>query len=110
MNLDISVIGPGLWNAIHHTAALCDVRPDGSQFFTHWIISFVEALPCEKCRKHAREHIKKYPPDEEETCSYSVWAWKMHNKVNKFLGKSQFPFVMVQHIWLQGRYPTCTDC
>lgn len=108
MSLDIAVIGPGLWNAIHHTAAICDLRDDGKAFFTHWIVTFVRSLPCERCRKHALEHIKGNPPDQED--SYSIWAWKMHNKVNEFLGKKKFPFSIYRQIWLQGAYPTCTDC
>ena len=106
--LDISVIGAGLWNAIHHTAALCDIRNDGQAFFRQWIISFVQTLPCKECREHATRYIKENDPDEES--SFSVWAWKFHNTVTTRIGKKRYPFVMVQAIWLQGHYPTCTDC
>ena len=91
--------GPLLWNILHGLAQ----RAQG--FYPHdepreWVKIIkltAEMLPCDKCREHMNEFIRKNPPtvfadSPELKTSVKTWFWSLHNEVNVRNGKPEFPF------------------
>lgn len=84
-------IGPGTWNAIHtiafHARTLSE-QEDAIKTIT----TICTYFPCETCRKHAMEYIKKNPMENYLIGKYKgssgifVWTVNFHNKVNYRIG------------------------
>lgn len=69
------------WTEIHTHGAQV-VRGELSHYnFCRWIRTVPDELPCSKCRKHAREYLENYPPENEPN-SFR-WGWQFHNTVNE---------------------------
>lgn len=98
--------GPGRWQSIHVTAAWADT-PDKVKFFNSWIRDQIEHLPCEECRKHAREYIRANPPEEAE--DPFIWSWRFHNAANRRLGKPEFEYNVAKKLYLDGGITVCNE-
>jgi len=71
-------------------ATLEDRIAYGQMFKNLWRV-----LPCQKCADNYRRHLKEVPPIEDFMTSgikLFEWVWKVHNIVNKELGKPQISF------------------
>jgi len=93
--LDISVWGPNCWQMLHtigfaYPKKVTDFEKKRSTklFFKN----LANVLPCAQCGIHLKEYMAKYPIDShlggrEEL---SLWIYKLHNKVNKSTGGSDY--------------------
>jgi len=54
--------------------------------------SFVQLIPCPVCRLHYSTHLKENPvsPNLDKGDDLFKWTVKIHNLVNKDLGKSEY--------------------
>jgi len=54
--------------------------------------SFVHLIPCPVCRVHYAEHLKANPvsPSLDSSKDLFTWTVKIHNLVNKDLGKTEY--------------------
>ena len=90
--------GPYGWTFMGYVAlgfpddATLEDRIAYAQFFKNlW-----KVLPCKKCSDNYLRHLRELPPIEEFMGSGKQlfeWVWRVHNIVNKELGKPQITFV-----------------
>lgn len=86
--------GPFFWHTIHIVALGYPKKPtyidkkSAKEFYE----SLVFLLPCEVCREHYREHLSKNPltPFLDTRKDLLNWTIKIHNEVNKMLGKPEW--------------------
>jgi hypothetical protein len=96
--------GPFLWTALHGLAEklgrqTVEIMASDEAREMVFILRFVEhIMPCEKCRMHYHEYLKKNPVDDfanrrGETLRQAVrmWLWKLHNAINERNGSPSFP-------------------
>lgn len=99
----------GAWFTMH-TMSLRG--KDGDHKFIIWYIRYIfENTLCEKCDPHAREILRKHPPEEAYiTGGYEGlfnWTVDRHNEVNYRLHKPQ---VLAQDARLYYTNKTCKGC
>jgi hypothetical protein len=95
-NLDMKIMGPGIWHTIH-TAAAHAKDEEKMVEFDHLLEIIIKTIRCVDCRKDLQEFINKNPllpyrtlkSKNGDLVGYYVWTWKLHNFVNKKLGKSE---------------------
>jgi len=79
------------WNEIHTNGAQV-VRGEMSHHsFCRWMRSVPEELPCSICQRHARDYLRRHPPEETPNSFY--WSWNFHNTVNKRKGKPLMDYI-----------------
>lgn len=83
--MDPEIWGPKLWTLLH----IILVKPTAQQVVYKRFFKYLQyLLPCSKCRKHYRYHIRILPFPENQSQNAS-WLIKIHNRVNKSLNKPQ---------------------
>lgn len=96
--------GPFLWTVLHGIAEKLGrqtieiMASDEAREMVFVLRSLEHIMPCEKCRKHYHDYLKKNPVDEfanrrGETLRQAVrqWLWKLHEAVNERNGVASFP-------------------
>lgn len=96
--------GPYLWIVLHTFAEKLGRQPNELMALdeAREIVIILKAtehiMPCEKCRKHYHEYLKKNPVDDfvqrrGEFLRQAVrtWLWKLHEAVNERNGAPSFP-------------------
>lgn len=91
--MEPSVWGKYFWTTIHMVAFGYPEKPassdkaDYKQFFEN----FWKVLPCTKCSDNYLQHLKELPIDSYLQNNETLFEWtvKLHNIVNKELGKPQ---------------------
>ena len=78
-----SVWGPIKWKELH-TRALMPTAMEGEE---RWFASYLDGLPCEKCRQHFAEFLGQSPPDFSSRESFFNWTVAAHNYVNVAMGR-----------------------
>ena len=83
--------GPHFWYILHIISFDYPLRPTeyDKRVFHDFYSSLKDIIPCEKCRKHYRTHINKYPltPHLDTRDTLVKWVIQVHNFVNASLGK-----------------------
>jgi len=54
--------------------------------------SLSHVIPCDICKSHYKQNIKKYPINLESKESLTRWLHKIHNLVNIKNGKEEYPY------------------
>uniref|UniRef100_A0A6C0HZ93 thiol oxidase n=1 Tax=viral metagenome TaxID=1070528 RepID=A0A6C0HZ93_9ZZZZ len=88
-----TVWGPGMWHYLHTMSFNYPVSPceDDKQHYMSFIKSLIYVLPCGKCRKNLRKNFKRLPltiKHMESRDKFSRYIYKLHEVVNKMLGKT----------------------
>lgn len=96
--------GPFLWIVLHGFAEKLgrqtnEIMASDEAREMVFLLKGVElVMPCEKCRKHYHEYLKKNPVDdfmqrrgEFLRQAVRMWLWKLHEAVNERNGASSFP-------------------
>ena len=87
-----SVWGPSMWHTLHTISFNYPVKPtlkqkkDYFKFFN----SIKHVLPCKYCRENIKKNLKCVPLTMNTMNSrkdLSLWVYKLHEEVNKMLGK-----------------------
>jgi len=78
-----SVWGPIKWKELH-TRGLVDLPMDAEE---KWFETYIEGLPCPKCRQHFQAFLTDHAPDFSSRPRFFAWTVQAHNHVNRALGK-----------------------
>ena len=88
-----SVWGPPLWHFLHLMSFNYPVRPScaDKQAYRNFMLQLRYILPCSYCRKNLCKNLKTLPlrlSDLKNRRAFSLWVFKLHEQVNKMLGKT----------------------
>lgn len=102
--LDKDELGRSTWGFLHTLAASFPEKPTPSQqsdlkSFMHLFSKF---YPCWYCAKDLQEELKTNEPDAESRAKLAQWMCRIHNGVNKKLGKPLFDCSKVDERWRTG--------
>jgi len=97
-----SVWGPSLWHYLHTMSFNYPVKPtkQDKKSYKKFILNLKNVLPCGYCRLNFVKNLKSVPlrpKDLENRCNFSKWMFRLHERINKMLGKkSNLTFARVQ--------------
>lgn len=90
--MEVQHWGPAGWKFMHAVSFGYPEKP--TQQDKNHAINFFKSvgyvLPCDKCRSHYNDQVKKTPPDVENRESLSRWLVAVHNEVNRANGKREW--------------------
>jgi len=96
INTDMKIMGPGIWHILHTSAVYCTDEQKMDEF--ERLLEIVKkTIRCDECRKDLQDFIDKNPllpyrnvkSKKNEMVGYYIWTHKLHNHVNKKLGKKE---------------------
>lgn len=87
-----AVWGPSMWHFLHTMSFNYPVNPteEDKNHYRDFIINLQYILPCKFCRQNLTNNLKEYPlkmSDMATRDSFSRYIYKLHESVNKLLGK-----------------------
>lgn len=87
-----SVWGPSMWHTLHTISFNYPVKPSNNEKKKYFIFfnSLRNILPCKYCRENLKNNLKCNPlsmKTMKDRKSLSLWLYKLHETVNKMLGK-----------------------
>ena len=87
-----TVWGPSLWHTLHTISFNYPVKPtlQDKKNYKRFIMNLRYVLPCKYCRMNFKKNLKELPLTEKALKSrhnFSRWMFKMHELINKMLGK-----------------------
>lgn len=76
--------GPAAWNFLHAVTLTLPDQPSVTvqEAYGKFFNSVADVLPCNVCRGHFRDNLKKFPMDFSSKRKASMWLWQLHNSVN----------------------------
>ena len=94
-----AVWGPALWMSMHTISFNYPVQPreQDKRTYARWLCSTGKVLPCGYCRRNFEKNLRaagffeKSPSPFENRESFSRLVWRLHDEVNKMLGKPPSP-------------------
>ncbi len=87
-----TVWGPSLWHTLHIISFNYPINPTQQQKrnYKRFILNLKYVLPCKYCRMNFKRNLKELPLTEKalkNRHNFSLWMFKMHEHINKMLGK-----------------------
>lgn len=87
-----SVWGPSAWHLLHTMSFNYPVNPtcDDKRYYRNHVLNLQNVLPCGKCRLNLKKNFAKLPLRPEymrNRATFSKYIYKLHELVNKMLGK-----------------------
>ncbi len=87
-----SVWGPSLWHYLHIMSFNYPVKPTRKEkkHYRQFVMNLRNVLPCKYCRMNLRKNLKDLPlrtKDLNNRHTFSLWMYKLHEHINKMLGK-----------------------
>jgi hypothetical protein len=87
-----SVWGPSFWHVLHTISVNYPLNPtcEDKEHYKTFIMSLKHVLPCKYCRDNLTKNLKILPLNPEalkNRVTFSKWMYKLHEVVNKYLGK-----------------------
>lgn len=87
-----TVWGPSMWHYLHIMSFNYPVRPTNhdKKYYRDFMLSLVHVLPCRHCRENLKRNYKAHPLKMcymKDRNSFSRYVYKLHEVVNKMLGK-----------------------
>jgi hypothetical protein len=87
-----SVWGPSLWHYLHTMSFNYPVKPTKKEkkHYRQFVMNLRNVLPCKYCRMNLRKNLKDLPlrdKDLKNRYTFSLWMYKLHEHINKMLGK-----------------------
>jgi hypothetical protein len=87
-----TVWGPPLWHSLHTISFNYPVEPSAEQkkYYYNFFTSLQHILPCKYCRDNFEKNLKILPLNDQvlkNRKNFSKWLYKIHELINKNLGK-----------------------
>ncbi len=87
-----TVWGPSMWHYLHTMSFNYPVKPTAAdkKHYRNFILNMQNVLPCRHCRENLKRNLKAHPLrmcDMKNRDRFSRWVYKLHETVNKMLGK-----------------------
>ena len=87
-----TVWGPSLWHTLHIISFNYPVNPtqQDKKNYKRFIKDLRYVLPCKYCRMNFKRNLKEVPLTDKalkNRNNFSRWMFKMHEHINKMLGK-----------------------
>tara|TARA_B100001063_G_C16767564_1_gene559601 strand:+ start:280 stop:933 length:654 start_codon:yes stop_codon:yes gene_type:complete len=87
-----TVWGPSLWHTLHTISFNYPVKPTekDKKNYRRFIMNLKFVLPCKYCRMNFKKNLKDLPLTDKalkNRNNFSRWMYKMHEHINKMLGK-----------------------
>ena len=100
-----SVWGPNLWHVLHTISFNYPVKPTDKdkKRYMNFIKSLQYVLPCRYCRDNLKKNLKVIKLNKsvmKNRDTFSKWFYKLHNHINKMLGKTS----SVSYCEIRDRY------
>ena len=111
--MDSKIWGPYFWFTLHTITLSYPDKPtyENKRQFNDFFMVLQHIIPCDKCKKHYRNHITNFPIstalDSKE--HLVIWLFNLHNVVNKDLGKKEFLFSEFQEKYRRIYAPTIPE-
>jgi len=94
-----AIWGPSLWFTMHVISFNYPVRPTNAdkKRYAEWLVTTGKILPCKYCRDNFAKNLrtagffKRSPSPFANREAFSRLVWRVHDKVNKMLGKPPSP-------------------
>ena len=88
-----AVWGPSLWHYLHMMSFNYPMKPTekDKKYYKDFIINLQHVLPCKYCRDNLKNNFKVLPLKQchlKNRLTYSKYVYKLHEVVNKMLGKT----------------------
>ncbi|OMH84187.1 FAD-linked sulfhydryl oxidase ALR [Zancudomyces culisetae] len=104
---DSTVLGSSSWTFLHTMAAYYPEAPTIQQQkeMTTFINLFAKFYPCSTCSQHLVAELNdpsKEKPQVKNNRDLSLWMCKLHNGVNRRLGKPEFDCASALRRWKDG--------
>ena len=87
-----AIWGPNMWHYLHTMSFNYPVSPSSAdkKNYRRFILNLCNVLPCKFCRENLKRNLKKNPLrmcDMKNRDTFSRFVYKLHEIVNKMLGK-----------------------
>jgi hypothetical protein len=87
-----TIWGPSMWHFLHIMSFNYPVKPskEDKTHYRDFILSLQYILPCKYCRQNLKTNLKGNPlnmSDMESRDTFSRYIYKLHETINKLLGK-----------------------
>ena len=94
-------IGRATWLFLHTLAAQYPERPTRQQRRDAKALMDIltRMYPCGECAKHFKQVVAANPPQVKNKKEFSLWMCRVHNVVNRSLGKPSFNCDLVESRW-----------
>jgi len=98
-----NIWGPKAWYSLHLQAIKFPLYPTDQQRVqtVHWVLDFIGKIPCHECRMHARQYLENHPLGLGCSETFQLWVYKLHNDVNRRLGKPVISYKEYQNEYEQ---------
>ena len=103
MGITPNLWGPSAWTLIH-LMVLSEEEPFKKErlvYYKDFFNVLTHLLPCEKCRMHLKENLKKIKPLDNIQTKKELFLWtvELHNLVNKITNKRIWNAEEVELYW-----------
>ena len=94
-------LGRATWTLLHTLASQLPERPSKQQRKDlHTLVDVLTRVyPCGECAYHFRQFVKADPPRVDSRSAFAQWLCRLHNNVNRRLGKAEFNCTTVDAKW-----------
>lgn len=108
-NINPKKWGKHFWKTIHYIIFSAPDSPsiEYKNNLLNFLVALKFLLPCENCRRHYSENLKKFPITDEILSSKEKlikWSVDLHNEVNLRTGKKIISLEEAKQIYLNENY------
>lgn len=105
--IDPETLGRATWTFLHTLAASQPptLTEKEQSRLRRFISDFSNLYPCAPCAESFRDILGHHPPNTASGPKFADWMCKVHNEVNKELGKEEFDCSL-----LADRWGVCEQC